>query len=852
MEWLSESLEPTAVPVLFRYLLDVSLKGVLILFMAGMIAYALRRRSAATRHCIWFAAIISLLILPVLTASLPAWNVPLLPDPLQELGKQEASWVASSGATTLAYPAPVSAPQSVASPAPVPPPPAAPEPLPIPQAPTQVTVLQPEQAAIPQQAAAPLIAPTSVVPSGGGTPLLSGTSWSKRGASIMLMIWIAGMLLVLARQMIGHVGIWLLARKAMPLNDSEWQDLSDELGDRLFITRPVILLQHPAHTMPMTWGGLKPRVLLPLEANGWSEEKRRCVLLHELAHVKRWDCTTQALAQVAVAPFWFNPLAWTALKHLRVEREKACDDYVVSIGASPKNYASHLLDIARSLKASLTFSAGAVAMAKPSQLEGRVLAILDPLRRREGVRKATLLAAIVLTGLMMFPLSILSPWATATERTDATEEQAVLAPLEPIDVEVGLDLEKDISVAVSLGIENGLRRSIGVSNQVELADTVRDRKERVSLALIEALESEENPEVRANLVHTLGDLESEVSLEALGRVLGEDPDLEVRRMAIWALGEMSSPASIPQLLQAIDDEDTEVRSRVAWALGEIDDPAAVPALSRMLAIEKDPEVKRKLVWALGEIEDVAALEGLSEAMSDTDVEVRRMAAWALGELEDPRALTALLKATNDEDVEVRRKVAWALGESEDMLALEALSRFVKDEDEGVRSMAVRGLGELGSPLAVSALMELFKDESRDVRAKAAWALGEIESKEAVPGLLMMINDEDVEIRRQVVYALGEIGDPEAVVALIKALKDEDADVRGMAIWALGELGNAAAVDALSKVLQEDERAENRRQAAWSLGEIGDPRSLDVLTKALKDEHAEVRRTAAWALSELDL
>ena len=80
-------------------------------------------------------------------------------------------------------------------------------------------------------------------------------------------------------------------------------------GD-LGIAHPVRVLETPSG-MPMTFGVLRPTVLLPEEARAWSGERRRVVLLHELAHVLRGDAVTHLLARTALALHWWNPLAWT-------------------------------------------------------------------------------------------------------------------------------------------------------------------------------------------------------------------------------------------------------------------------------------------------------------------------------------------------------------------------------------------------------------------------------------------------------------------------------------------------------------------------------------------------------------
>ena len=131
-------------------------------------------------------------------------------------------------------------------------------------------------------------------------------------------------------------------------------------------------------------------MLLPEDADEWTEERRRYVLVHEMAHVKRLDALTQLLGQFALAIFWFNPLVWIANRRLQLEREHACDDYVLRHGTQPSTYAADLLDMVQSLGTPAHRAAqpafAALAMARRSEFEGRMLSILDPVLDRPSPR----------------------------------------------------------------------------------------------------------------------------------------------------------------------------------------------------------------------------------------------------------------------------------------------------------------------------------------------------------------------------------------------------------------------------------------------------------------------------------
>jgi hypothetical protein len=146
------------------------------------------------------------------------------------------------------------------------------------------------------------------------------------------------------------------------------------------LRRPIRLLRGEESLMPVTCGILSSVVVLPKEAEGWSDERRRVVLLHELIHVKRRDLLTQTIARVVCAAYWFNPLVWWAVRKLRTEQEWACDERVVATGVAAPDYAGHLLEIARRFDKARMSTVTTSAMATPP-LQDRLCAILRPARR---------------------------------------------------------------------------------------------------------------------------------------------------------------------------------------------------------------------------------------------------------------------------------------------------------------------------------------------------------------------------------------------------------------------------------------------------------------------------------------
>ena len=209
------------------------------------------------------------------------------------------------------------------------------------------------------------------------------------GRTIIAGVWAFGSALAVLHMLAGYAAIARLRRKLARRGKVEG----------------VELLESRAGSMPMAAGIWRPAVFVPADAAEWPEDRKKAVLLHELAHVRRGDAATQLLARIALALYWWNPLAWTAWRESLKERERAADDAVLASGLGAADYAAHLLEIARRMSAP-AFAAG-VAMARSSQLEGRVLAILDSNASRGSASRWSAAMAAMCAVAVMVPLASL-------------------------------------------------------------------------------------------------------------------------------------------------------------------------------------------------------------------------------------------------------------------------------------------------------------------------------------------------------------------------------------------------------------------------------------------------------------
>jgi beta-lactamase regulating signal transducer with metallopeptidase domain len=688
--------------------LEIVLRVSLLFAAAAMVASGLRHRSAATRHLVWAIALAGSLALPVLSYVAPAWEVAVLPASQPPDAPAPASFAGSGGRANVDPARDLAAGRPAGD------------------VPSLSSRRSPDAAAS-----------ASGVTSRGWT-------WEQ----IVFASWMAGFLTVLSRLALGSARMWWLARRARAAGDGSWLRLARRLASAFGVRERVVFLEGGPAAMPMTWGLLKARVLLPDSASNWPVARQRVVLLHELAHVKRRDCLIQLLAQVACAIYWFNPLAWLAARRLRAEREHACDDLVLAAGTRGSDYADHLLEIARSLRGVGLPTWAAVAMAHRSQLEGRLMAILDPDVPRRSPSRAGAAGLVAAAAIVALPIVLVTPVPRA----------APAAGLE--------DVEAARAEVVTHGAAESPRLPAGPAPQPSprmqvdskpLADSVREGI-RAAIPAVAAVIPDSMLEgvvdgVREGVADAAAEWEQGPPQGGVpggvpGDVRGGVDSPEDRKHP-------ADPRAVAALLEALKDTDTEVREQAMQALASLRVPEAIGPMRAALK-DASPDVREQAAYALGQMRDTGSVDALVSALRDEDASVREQAVYALGQIRDRRAGAPLAGALKDVNASVREQAAYALGQLRDTSAVAALGAALKDEIADVREQAAYALGQIRDEAAVDPLIGALADEDADVREQAAYALGQIGSPRAIDGLTAALKDSNAEVRRQAAYALGQI------------------------------------------------------------------------------------------------
>lgn len=409
----------------------VCLQVTILLGLAAVLTALLRRQSAALRHRVWLLAVLASIGAPLLTALLPKYRVAILPAVARAVVVNEVGPANES-------PPPVEPSPRVAFPEPAPP----------------VEVLSTVAndnivESPPNTTEAPVATPvTNTVPATTPpAPWFARIPW--RGA--FAVVWLLGVAVSLIRVAVEWTSLRRTLNASRPLVEETWQVDAAWAARQLGLASVPAIRLAEATAMPMVTGVARPALLVPQGALDWSAERRRQVLLHELAHVVRGDIVSGWLARMATTLYWFHPLVWYAARRMRIERELACDDCVVAAGSPPVDYASELVSIAREYVSSRRTLA--LEIADNGNLESRIGWLLDrtrshlPLSRKAGL--AIAFAALLLT--FAFASIRLTPKQTANAEEPKPATDVVEITQQPAIIRTGDDTMQIRGVVVDEG-----------------------------------------------------------------------------------------------------------------------------------------------------------------------------------------------------------------------------------------------------------------------------------------------------------------------------------------------------------------------------------------------------------------
>jgi beta-lactamase regulating signal transducer with metallopeptidase domain len=497
-------------------------KGTVVLLLAMALTLGLRRAPAGARYVVWLASLAAVLLVPALSTwiSVP---LPILPATVAANAREPAATgqLVSPAASATERASGVIA--DAASPA----------------------------AAASRNASRPSIPRAAL-----------------DATAALLAVWVGVALLLFAWLVLGALKVRSIVRNGRELTDESWLMPMYDVADRLDLANAPRLVVSDDVEMPFACGVLRPTIVLPTVAESWSDERRRVVLFHELAHVRRRDLLGHTVGRVTCALYWFHPLVWSAAKRLRAESERACDDLVLACGgARASDYATHLLDIVTGVRRQGA-PATALPMADKKEFEGRMLAILDPSAKR--VASSRLQQILVTAGFGALALST-----------------AAVAPTAQRNIVAG---PSSLPVA-----------------QVPAGDSAPSRNFAAA--------------VRPRTQPSAGS-QTRAGVAALEAALN-DEDEDVRQRALWALGQQRIETAPKRVVELLQDSDEDVRVMAAWVLGEIRDKSTMTAVRDAFAKERSHEVQEaefRTLLLLGDRSQ--ALVERAMASDDPDIRAR--------------------------------------------------------------------------------------------------------------------------------------------------------------------------------------------------------------------------------------
>jgi beta-lactamase regulating signal transducer with metallopeptidase domain len=171
--------------------------------------------------------------------------------------------------------------------------------------------------------------------------------WSDPSVSrYIFVIWVAGVILFSIYHILGWHHARGFVRRGTSSVPTEWQARFEKLRDELRVKKFVTLLRSSLVKVPCVVGWMKPVILVPVSMfTSLDPSEIEMILVHELAHVRRYDVLINIVQTAMETLFFFNPAIWWLSRQIRTEREDCCDDTAILKTGSRLRYARALANL---------------------------------------------------------------------------------------------------------------------------------------------------------------------------------------------------------------------------------------------------------------------------------------------------------------------------------------------------------------------------------------------------------------------------------------------------------------------------------------------------------------------------
>ena len=280
------------------------------------------------------------------------------------------------------------------------------------------------------------------------SPAIATSSVPLTTAGWGAALWIVGTVLLIGRILIGYGIVWCLRHQAQVQHDGPLCDALRQARRTLDYYPKVEVAVSSSISSPMALGILRPIIVFPADlVEKLRTDELTLILMHELAHVRRWDNLTLLLQRLVSAVLFFHPAVWLCGRMLRREAEQACDDLVVCVTGRSEAYArglAHVAERAAHLNPLIRRIPTMNAFAAESDLALRIRRTLGGGARQMGMRTRVLVAVLLcpLAAVTLPSVSKISAESSHNEPESSQDERLFIV----VDQDGNMKLKTDKSV----------------------------------------------------------------------------------------------------------------------------------------------------------------------------------------------------------------------------------------------------------------------------------------------------------------------------------------------------------------------------------------------------------------------